>query len=313
MQAHARRVRVWRRAPAAQTPAETRMSVSCSQSSISGSAALVPGGTVSSWAASMTTPPARTAPSARTGTGTGQARGRRWGCGMSTPLPATPGRSAEQREEDRRRRRGPMGGAGSKAATGGVEVTDASRGEMMARIAILNTIDRDGDVTLPDAHQIVGSRPGHAEDSPAGFGEPPTTPNSPAGQLPRRSVRRELHPTAPVPADQGVTDDFADPVPAPGPRQADPELEQVPDRVGELLPTRSVQGRLQRARPLHVEPTSALDQSQARGQIRTESEKLRRRFCDVGWRFAHNGAVLNGASSVAVVRYRPTAPDCRRE
>jgi RNA-directed DNA polymerase len=32
--------------------------------------------------------------------------------------------------------------------------------------------------------------------------------------------------------------------------------------------------------------------------------ELRRRFCDKGWRFAHNGVVFTGASSVAVTRYR---------
>lgn len=32
--------------------------------------------------------------------------------------------------------------------------------------------------------------------------------------------------------------------------------------------------------------------------------ELRRRFCDRGWRFAHNGAMFTGASSVSVVRYR---------
>jgi RNA-directed DNA polymerase len=32
--------------------------------------------------------------------------------------------------------------------------------------------------------------------------------------------------------------------------------------------------------------------------------QLRRRFCDSGWRFAHNGVVFTGASSVAVTRYR---------
>ena len=31
---------------------------------------------------------------------------------------------------------------------------------------------------------------------------------------------------------------------------------------------------------------------------------MRRRFCDVGWRFAHNGVVFTGASSVTVTRYR---------
>jgi RNA-directed DNA polymerase len=32
--------------------------------------------------------------------------------------------------------------------------------------------------------------------------------------------------------------------------------------------------------------------------------EMRRRFCDQGWRFAHNGVVYTGASSVAVTRYR---------
>lgn len=32
--------------------------------------------------------------------------------------------------------------------------------------------------------------------------------------------------------------------------------------------------------------------------------ELRRRFCDKGWRFAHNGVVFTGASSVTVTRYR---------
>ena len=32
--------------------------------------------------------------------------------------------------------------------------------------------------------------------------------------------------------------------------------------------------------------------------------QIRRRFCDQGWRFAHNGVVFTGASSVAVTRYR---------
>jgi RNA-directed DNA polymerase len=32
--------------------------------------------------------------------------------------------------------------------------------------------------------------------------------------------------------------------------------------------------------------------------------ELRRRFCDKGWRFAHNGVVFTGAASVPVTRYR---------
>ena len=33
-------------------------------------------------------------------------------------------------------------------------------------------------------------------------------------------------------------------------------------------------------------------------------KELRRRFCDQGWRFAYNGVVFTGASSVTVTRYR---------
>jgi len=40
------------------------------------------------------------------------------------------------------------------------------------------------------------------------------------------------------------------------------------------------------------------------GKHRLGMPELRRRFCDQGWRFAHNGVVFTGASSVAVTRYR---------
>jgi RNA-directed DNA polymerase len=40
------------------------------------------------------------------------------------------------------------------------------------------------------------------------------------------------------------------------------------------------------------------------GKHRLGMDQLRRRFCDQGWRFAHNGVVFTGASSVAVTRYR---------
>jgi RNA-directed DNA polymerase len=40
------------------------------------------------------------------------------------------------------------------------------------------------------------------------------------------------------------------------------------------------------------------------GRHRLSMPELRRRFCDVGWRFAHNGVVFVGASSVAITRYR---------
>ena len=41
-----------------------------------------------------------------------------------------------------------------------------------------------------------------------------------------------------------------------------------------------------------------------RGKRRLGMKQMRRRFCDQGWRFAHNGVVFTGASSVAVTRYR---------
>ena len=40
------------------------------------------------------------------------------------------------------------------------------------------------------------------------------------------------------------------------------------------------------------------------GKSRLGMKEMRRRFCDVGWRFAHNGVVFTGASSVKVTRYR---------
>jgi RNA-directed DNA polymerase len=40
------------------------------------------------------------------------------------------------------------------------------------------------------------------------------------------------------------------------------------------------------------------------GRHRLTMPELRRRFCDVGWRFAHKGVVFTGASSVAITRYR---------
>jgi len=40
------------------------------------------------------------------------------------------------------------------------------------------------------------------------------------------------------------------------------------------------------------------------GKSGLSMKQMRRRFCDVGWRFACNGAVFTGASSVKVTRYR---------
>jgi RNA-directed DNA polymerase len=41
-----------------------------------------------------------------------------------------------------------------------------------------------------------------------------------------------------------------------------------------------------------------------KGKNRLGMKELRRRFCDQGWRIAHNGVAFTGASSVAVIRYR---------
>ncbi|MGP4015004.1 group II intron maturase-specific domain-containing protein [Saccharopolyspora sp. 5N708] len=40
------------------------------------------------------------------------------------------------------------------------------------------------------------------------------------------------------------------------------------------------------------------------GKNRVGLKELRRRSCDTGWRFAHNGVVFTGASNVTVTRYR---------
>jgi len=58
------------------------------------------------------------------------------------------------------------------------------------------------------------------------------------------------------------------------------------------------------------------------GKSGLSMKQMRRRFCDVGWRFAYNGVVFTGASSVKVTRYRyrggniptpwtPEPPDAR--
>jgi RNA-directed DNA polymerase len=41
-----------------------------------------------------------------------------------------------------------------------------------------------------------------------------------------------------------------------------------------------------------------------KGKSLMSMKELRRRFCDKGWRIAHQGVVFTGASSVAVTRYR---------
>ena len=40
------------------------------------------------------------------------------------------------------------------------------------------------------------------------------------------------------------------------------------------------------------------------GKSGLSMKQMRRRFCDAGWRFACNGVVFTGASSVKVTRYR---------
>jgi RNA-directed DNA polymerase len=40
------------------------------------------------------------------------------------------------------------------------------------------------------------------------------------------------------------------------------------------------------------------------GRLGLSMKELRRRFCDQGWRFAYDGVVFTGASSVTVTRYR---------
>jgi RNA-directed DNA polymerase len=40
------------------------------------------------------------------------------------------------------------------------------------------------------------------------------------------------------------------------------------------------------------------------GKNRLGMKEVRRRFCDIGWRFAYNGVVFTGTSSVGVTRYR---------
>jgi RNA-directed DNA polymerase len=41
-----------------------------------------------------------------------------------------------------------------------------------------------------------------------------------------------------------------------------------------------------------------------KGKTGLTMKQMRRRFCGTGWRFAHNGVIFTGASSVKVTRYR---------
>ena len=61
--------------------------------------------------------------------------------------------------------------------------------------------------------------------------------------------------------------------PPPGSRRADPQPEQVPGGLGELLPARSVQGGVQRHRQLHLAAADALDTPQVRGQAPSRDER----------------------------------------
>ena len=74
--------------------------------------------------------------------------------------------------------------------------------------------------------------------------------------------------------------------------------------MGELLPVRHLQGNVQRGRPLHLGPVMRWTRAKYAGKHRLGMNELRRRFCDQEWRFACNGVVFTGASSVAVKRYR---------
>ena len=63
--------------------------------------------------------------------------------------------------------------------------------------------------------------------------------------------------------------------------------------------------RLRDGRVVVVRPLTRRDAPELGEAIRTaDPVTLRRRFCGQGWRFAYNGVVFTGASSVAVTRYR---------
>ena len=49
---------------------------------------------------------------------------------------------------------------------------------------------------------------------------------------------------------------------------------------------------------------SWLRRKHKRKRSRIGMKEVRRRFCDRGWRLAHNGTVFTGAASVKVTRYR---------
>ena len=86
--------------------------------------------------------------------------------------------------------------------------------------------------------------------------------------------------------------------------RADYQPEPDPAGMGQLLPARRVRT------VFHDLDTHAWwrivgwIRAKYQGKSRMSRKQLRRRFCDQGWRLAHEGVVFTGASSVAVTRYR---------
>ena len=127
----------------------------------------------------------------------------------------------------------------------------------------------------------------------SGNGEPRSTTSTPS--------RPEGHPV-----DQGQGEGQDVQVnPPPGPGQADPSLNRSLAGWANYF-RHGVSKAMFSAVDYHrVASADALDTRQVqRASTGLGMKELRRRFCDQGWRFACNGVVFTGASSVAVTRYR---------
>ena len=71
-----------------------------------------------------------------------------------------------------------------------------------------------------------------------------------------------------------------------------------------LLPARRVRAGIPASRQPRLVADRRVDPREIPRQEPLGWKELRRRFCDQGWRLAHDGAVFTGASSVTVTRYR---------
>ena len=171
----------------------------------------------------------------------------------------------------------------------------------------------------PPRRSVTGGGVSHIDSGgfAAGAGENPCRAHRRGLRLPRlphpadAETRNEqvprLHHTLPEIGTEGSGPGAGQDVqinPEHGSGRADRRLEPVLAGMGELLPARGVQGNVRHDRQIDNHAWLRLVGWIHRKHRNINRKQLRRRFCNRGWRIAHNGVEFTGASSVAVTRYR---------